>query len=108
MNDLINKNCVPCRGGIPPLKQKEISKFLSDIRDWQVVDNHHLEKIFLFEDFVTALSFVNKVGAIAEEEGHHPNINFTWGKVTLSIWTHKIDGLHENDFILASKVDRLS
>ena len=108
MNDLINKNCVPCQGGILALKEGEIKKYLSEIKDWHVIDNHHIEKTFEFPDFASALSFVNEVGALAEKEGHHPNISFTWGKVKLSIWTHKIDGLQENDFILASKVDRLS
>ena len=108
MNDLINKNCVPCQGGVPTLSEEEIKKHLIELNDWRVVDNHHIEKTFLFDDFAAALSFVNEVGALAEKEGHHPNISFTWGKVKLSIWTHKIDGLHENDFILASKVDTLA
>ena len=86
MIDLINKNCVPCQGGIPTLEEEEIKKHLSKLNDWRVVDNHHIEKIFLFDDFVTALSFVNEVGALAEKEGHHPNISFTWGKVDISIW----------------------
>lgn len=108
MNALINKNCVPCQGGMPSLKEGDIKKYLSELTDWHDVENHHIEKTFLFPDFKTALSFVNEVGALAELEGHHPNISFTWGKVEISIWTHKINGLHENDFILASKVDALS
>jgi 4a-hydroxytetrahydrobiopterin dehydratase len=108
MNDLLKKNCVACQGGIPALKEGEIKIYLSEIKDWHVIDNHHIEKTFEFPDFASALSFVNKVGALAEQEGHHPNISFTWGKVEISIWTHKINGLHENDFILAAKVDTLS
>lgn len=107
MGDLIDKNCVPCRGGIPPLNEKEIKMYLEKVKDWKVVDHHHITKTYSFPNFLTALSFVNKVGEIAEQEGHHPNICFTWGSVEISIWTHKIDGLHENDFILASKIDSL-
>jgi len=108
MNDLSQKKCTPCRGGIPPLKEGEIKKHLDKIKDWQVIDNHHLEKQLNFPDFKSALAFVNQVGDVAEQENHHPNINFTWGKVEISIWTHKIDGLHENDFILAAKLDELA
>ena len=107
MNDLINKNCVPCQGGIPPLSEGEIKHYLSKIKNWQVIDDHHLEKTFVFPDFKSALSLVNKVGELAEQENHHPNICFTWGKVDITIWTHKINGLHENDFIMASKIDEL-
>jgi len=107
MNDLSKKQCTPCRGGMPPLKEREIKKHLDKIKDWQVVDNHHLEKTLSFPDFKTALAFVNQVGEVAEQENHHPYISFTWGKVEISIWTHKIDGLHENDFILAAKLDEL-
>lgn len=108
MSDLINKNCVPCRGGIPPLNKDEINVFLGDIQDWKVIDNHHILKTFSFPDFISALSFVNKVGTLAEKEAHHPNICFTWGSVEISIWTHKINGLHENDFILAFKIEELT
>ena len=107
MNDLINKNCVPCQGGIPPLTAEEIKHYLHKVKDWHVIDNHHLEKTFVFPNFKSALSFVNKVGELAEQEMHHPNICFTWGKVDITIWTHKINGLHDNDFIMASKFDEL-
>ena len=102
---LAEKHCVPCRGGVPPLKGAEIEKFRSQISGWQVVDEHHLLKSYSFPDFQTALDFVNRVGAIAEAEGHHPDIYLTWGKAEIKIWTHKIDGLTESDFILAAKID---
>ncbi|HEY1341766.1 MAG TPA: 4a-hydroxytetrahydrobiopterin dehydratase [Bryobacteraceae bacterium] len=102
---LAEKRCVPCRGGVPPLKGAEIEKLHSQISGWQVVDEHHLLKSYTFPDFQTALDFVNRVGAIAEGEGHHPDIYLTWGKVEIKIWTHKIDGLTESDFILAAKID---
>ena len=107
MNQLSKKKCTPCQGGIPPLGETEISQYLIRLTNWQVVEQHHLLKSFTFPDFKSALAFVNQIGVLAEEENHHPNINFTWGKVEVSIWTHKIDGLHENDFILAAKIDRL-
>ena len=108
MAELSKKSCVPCRAGAPKLKKEEIENYLTDLeKDWKVVDNHHLYKKFNFPDFISTLNFVNKIGEIAEEEGHHPNICFTWGIVEVKIWTHKIDGLHENDFILAAKIDKL-
>tara|TARA_R110001583_G_scaffold10417_7_gene47895 strand:- start:9988 stop:10314 length:327 start_codon:yes stop_codon:yes gene_type:complete len=107
MTNLSNKKCTPCRGGIPPLEEKEINQHLAKLNGWQVVDLHHLLKIFLFSDFKSALAFVNQVGEIAEDENHHPDMILSWGKVVVSIWTHKIDGLHENDFILAAKIDEL-
>jgi len=107
MSNLSKKKCTPCRGGIPPLAEGEINQHLTRLKGWSVVDNHHLLKVLTFPDFKSALAFVNQVGEIAEEENHHPNINFTWGKVEISIWTHKIDGLHENDFILAAKIDTI-
>jgi len=108
MKHLSKKKCTPRLGGIPPLMEKEINEYLTKLNGWEVVNLHHLLKIFLFSDFKSALAFVNKAGEISEEENHHPYINFTWGKVEISIWTHKIDGLHENDFILAAKLDELA
>jgi 4a-hydroxytetrahydrobiopterin dehydratase len=106
MSDLKNKSCVPCRGGIPPLLHEQIESLLSQLgNDWQVVDDHHLEKAYSFDNFQQALEFTNTIGAIAEAEGHHPDIYLAWGKVRLTIWTHKIDGLTESDFILAAKAD---
>jgi 4a-hydroxytetrahydrobiopterin dehydratase len=106
MSELADKHCVPCRGGVPPLKADQISSLLDILGSgWQAVDEHHLEKEFGFDDFAQALAFTNRIGAVAEEEGHHPDIYLSWGKVGLKIWTHKIDGLTESDFILAAKAD---
>ena len=102
---LAEKTCVPCRGGVPPLTTEEIRPLVDQVHSWNVVNNHHLEKEFKFSNFKTALDFVNKVARIAEEQGHHPDIYLAWGKVGIKIWTHKIDGLTESDFILAAKID---
>jgi 4a-hydroxytetrahydrobiopterin dehydratase len=107
MAELAEKTCVPCRGGIPPLTADQIRPLQVQVKDWSVVNNHHLEREFKFPDFKSALEFVNKAGAIAEEQGHHPDIYLAWGKVGITIWTHKIDGLTESDFILAAKIDRV-
>jgi 4a-hydroxytetrahydrobiopterin dehydratase len=108
MSDLAAKTCAPCRGGIPPLGSADIATLHAELgNDWNVVAEHHLQKEFQFPDFRTALDFTNQVGAIAEEQGHHPDIYLAWGRVEITIWTHKIDGLHESDFILAAKIDRL-
>jgi|SRR4030095_7359178 4a-hydroxytetrahydrobiopterin dehydratase len=103
---LAEKTCIPCRGGVPPLNAEQIRPLASQVKNWNVVNNHHIEKEFTFSDFKTALDFVNKVGAIAEEQGHHPDIYLAWGKAQVKIWTHKINGLTESDFILAAKIDR--
>jgi 4a-hydroxytetrahydrobiopterin dehydratase len=105
--ELAEKRCVPCRGGVPPLKGEEIAKLQPQVPGWQVVDEHHLSKSFGFPDFVSALEFVNRVGTVAEQEGHHPDIYLSWGKVEIRVWTHKINGLTESDFILAAKIDRI-
>lgn len=105
MSELARKSCLPCKGGTPPLKGAEIPPLLSQVAGWEVVDEHHLRKVFRFKDFKATLDFVNRVGVIAEQEGHHPDICFGWGKATCEIWTHKINGLTESDFILAAKVD---
>jgi len=110
MTDLARKTCVPCRGGVPPLKGKELAeihKQLPDWSHWKVVNEHHITRIFSFPDFKQALAFVNRVGELAEEQGHHPDISLAWGKVGITIWTHKIDGLTESDFIMAAKIDRI-
>ena len=104
---LSEKTCVPCRGGVPPLGEEEIRPLAAQVDGWSVVGNHHIQKEFTFGNFKEALDFVNRVGAIAEEQGHHPDIHLAWGKVGLSIWTHKIDGLTESDYILAAKVDTI-
>jgi len=106
MTQLAEKQCVPCRGGIPPLTSEEIKPLAEQISHCEVVENHHLQKTFKSENFRSALDFVNQVGEIAEEQGHHPDLYLAWGKVEVKIWTHKINGLSESDFILAAKIDR--
>ena len=105
---LASKHCVPCRGGVPPLAGEQLRKLSSEIPHWSVVDEHHIEKTFPFPNFKTALAFVNRIGDVAEAEGHHPDICFGWGNVKVTLFTHKISGLTESDFILAAKVDQLS
>ena len=106
---LADEKCIPCRGGVPPLKGEELAAVQRELGgDWKVVDEHHLEREFRFPDFASALAFTNRVGEIAEEQGHHPDIHLAWGKVRITIWTHKIDGLTRSDFILAAKIDRVA
>ncbi|HEY1240475.1 MAG TPA: 4a-hydroxytetrahydrobiopterin dehydratase [Bryobacteraceae bacterium] len=105
--ELAQKQCVPCRGGVPPLKGAELDSLKRQVAGWDVVNEHHLKKSYTFPDFLKALDFVNKAGAIAEQQGHHPDIYLAWGKVGVEIWTHKIDGLTESDFILAAKLDQI-
>jgi len=107
MSELSSKQCVPCRGGVPPLQPDEITPLLGQLSGWEVVNHHHLKKSYRFSDFKESLSFVNRVGEVAEEQGHHPDICFGWGSAEITIWTHKIDGLTESDFILAAKIDEL-
>ena len=103
---LAAEKCIPCKGGEPPIKGKELSGLAADLGGgWRVVEEHQLEKEFRFPDFAQALSFTNAVGAIAEREGHHPDIYLAWGKVRLEIWTHKVNGLTRADFVLAAKID---
>ena len=104
---LSKKECVPCKGGVPPLKGQELEKLRELVDEWDVVEEHHITKTYKFPNFVKALAFVNKVGDIAEEQGHHPDIFLTWGKVGITMCTHKIDGLTESDFILAAKTDEI-
>lgn len=106
-SELASKTCVPCRGGVPPLQGAELAALQKQVDGWNVVQEHHVTKTFTFPDFQKALDFVNKVGAIAEKQGHHPDIYLAWGKAEVKIWTHKIDGLTESDFILAAKIDQL-
>lgn len=108
MTDLASKQCIPCTGGVPPLKGPELASYTDMLgNNWEVVKDHHLEKAFTFENFKQALDFTNRVGDLAEAQGHHPDIYLAWGKVVVTIWTHKIDGLTESDFVLAAKVDQL-
>ena len=108
MSALAEKECVPCKGGVPPLKGEQLERYRAQVPEWKVVNEHHLERAFKFPDFKSALAFTNRVGNLAEEQGHHPDIFLAWGKVSVTIWTHKIDGLTESDFILAAKIDRLA
>ena len=107
MSELADKTCVPCRGGAPPLKGAELEELMGQVPGWEVADEHHLRKEFRVQNFRAALDFVNRVGELAEEQKHHPDVDFGWGRVGLTVFTHKIDGLTESDFILAAKVDRL-
>ena len=106
-HDLASRQCVPCKGGTPPLGSSAIQDLLADVQGWKVVDDHRLERTFPFADFAEALTFVNRAGAVAEAQGHHPDIYLAWGKATVQIWTHKINGLTESDFILAAKFNEL-
>lgn len=107
MIDIKNISC----GKTPELTSKlssaDAQELLTQLKGWEIIENHHLLKKWKFEDFKTALSFVNKVGECAEKEGHHPNISFTWGSVGINIWTHKVEGITANDFILAYKINAL-
>ena len=108
MSELAEKECIPCKGGIPPLKGQALAELLRKLgNNWAVINEHHLEKEFTFKNFREALAFTNKVGELAEAQGHHPDIGLSWGRVKITIWTHKIDGLTESDFIMAAKIDRL-
>ena len=106
--DLSEKSCVPCQGGVPPLKAEALKNLVSQLsKGWKLVGEHHLEKHYPFKNFKEALDFTNRVGALAEEVNHHPDLFLTWGQVTVQIWTHKIEGLTESDFIFAAKCDTL-
>ena len=110
MTDLTNKKCVPCEGGVLPFDVSEIHKYQKKVDGWNVTKNENniyfLEKKFTFKNFIESQNFVNEVGKISEEEGHHPDISFGWGYVKINITTHAIEGLCENDFILAAKIDK--
>ncbi|HBJ46096.1 MAG TPA: 4a-hydroxytetrahydrobiopterin dehydratase [Deltaproteobacteria bacterium] len=107
MSVLAQETCIPCRDGVPPLKGEELDALQEKLGNgWQIINEHHLEKEYIFADFRQALDFTVKVGEVAENQDHHPDIYLAWGKVKLTIWTHKIDGLTESDFILAAKADQ--
>ena len=107
MSDLAKKSCIPCRGGVPPLKGTQLADLQEKLKnDWKIINEHHLEKEYSFKNFKEALDFTIKVGELAENQDHHPDIFLTWGKVKVTIWTHKINGLTESDFIFAAKTDR--
>ena len=107
MSDLAAKMCVPCRGGVPPLKGEDLSTLQKQVDRWNIIEEHHITMTFKFPDFREALKFVNRVGELAEEQGHHPDISLAWGRVEITTWTHQINGLTESDFILAAKIDQL-
>ncbi|MFN7141582.1 MAG: 4a-hydroxytetrahydrobiopterin dehydratase [Limisphaerales bacterium] len=108
MSKLAEQECVPCKGGVPPLQGDQLSQLLADLADgWKIISEHHLEKEFTFKNFREALQFTNQVGELAERVNHHPDIYLAWGKVKLTLWTHKIDGLTESDFVFAAKVDEI-
>ena len=112
MNDLADKKCIPCEGGIPSFNLEEIHKYLKKVDGWDVESvekkDFYITKNFKFNNFLESQSFVNKVGEIAEQEGHHPDIWFGWGYAKIKIQTHAINGLHESDFVLAAKIDRIA
>lgn len=107
MEDLSQMKCVPCHGGVPRLGGAEIEGLLKQLDGWEAVEEHHLTKRYAFPNFAAALAFVNRAGAVAESEGHHPDIEFGWGYAHLKIYTHAIDGLSESDFVLAAKIDKI-
>ena len=107
MTDLADRTCVPCRGGVPPLAGKALEDLARQVPGWEVVGEHHLKREFRFGNFREALEFVNRVGELAEEQGHHPDVSFGWGRAEVVIFTHAIDALTESDFILAAKINRL-
>ena len=104
--DLASKQCIPCKGGVPPLKGEALQSLMTQLDNgWQLIGEHHLVKEYKFKDFKQALAFTNRVGEVAEQQSHHPDIYLAWGKVKLTMWTHKIDGLTESDFVFAAKAD---
>ena len=105
---LATKQCTPCKGGIAPLSRTEAEPYLKDTPGWELsADTTRIQRNFKFKDFVSALDFVNRIGALAEKQGHHPDIGLGWGHCTVILYTHKIKGLHENDFIMAAKINEL-
>lgn len=106
-DELAQMDCVPCRGGVPPMGQEEIAKMLGKVSRWALRGDHKLFRRFMFPDFAQAWKLVGRVSELAEEQGHHPDIAFGWGYAEFTIWTHAIDGLTESDFILAAKIDQL-
>ena len=107
MSELAEKQCVPCKGGVSPLTGSELAPLAAEIPTWVVIEGHHLDRNYTFDNFRKALDFTNQVGELAEEQGHHPDIYLTWGRVGVKLWTHKIDGLTESDFVMAAKIEKL-
>ncbi len=106
-SELAKRRCGPCREGAPPIRGKELQDMLSQLQGWSAVDERQLTKTYGFPDFARALEFVNRVGKLADEQDHHPDVHLSWGKVRIDLWTHKVGGLSDNDFIFAAKVDEL-
>lgn len=106
MTSLADRACVPCRGSVPPLTSEQIAPLLAELDTWTVAQEHHLEKTYRLANFARALQLVNRIGAIAEEQNHHPDLYLAWGRVGVKVWTHKINGLTESDFVFAAKCDR--
>lgn len=104
---LADRTCIPCQGGVPPLAPAAVEALLAELPGWEVRANHHLFRAYSFPDFSSALDFVNRAAAVAEQQGHHPDLLLAWGRVEATIFTHKIDGLTESDFVLAAKIERL-
>jgi 4a-hydroxytetrahydrobiopterin dehydratase len=107
MSELASKTCVPCRGNVSALKGDELHHFSHQLPNWKVIDEHHITRTFKFPDFQKALDFVNRVGLLAEQQGHHPDILLAWGKAEITLWTHSVNGLSESDFIMAAKIDQV-
>jgi 4a-hydroxytetrahydrobiopterin dehydratase len=107
MSGLAERDCIPCKGGVPPLTRLEVAALLQQLSGWEALRDHHLVKTYTLKNFADALAFVDRVGAMAERQWHHPDLYLAWGKVTIEIWTHKIDGLTESDFVFAAKCDAL-
>ncbi len=107
MSQLSKKNCVPCQGGVPPLEPEKSAELLTQLNGWEIIEGHHLRKSYSFSNFVSALTWVNSIAELAEQENHHPDLELGWGYVHISLWTHKIDGLTESDFVLAAKIDAI-
>lgn len=111
MSELASKQCVPCKGGVPPLAGEALADLHARLggaeSGWEVIDGHHLTKQYRFKNFVEALAFTNRVGTMAEDQKHHPDIHLSWGRVAIEIWTHKIDGLTQSDFVFAARCDAL-
>ena len=105
MEDLYLKKCIPCESGTPPLSGEKVSFFINQVPGWDVIEGKHIYKSFKFRNFADGLDFVNTIGRIAEMEGHHPDIELSWGKVGIKLFTHKINGLSDNDFIMAAKIN---